>query len=68
MAKSGSSYPAGTTIAVRQLQIRLTPEQHRILDFLFDRSRALYNQALYATRRSFIQTGFTRRQGRLKPS
>ena len=65
MAKSGSSFPAGTTIAVRQLQIRLSPEQHRILDFLFDRSRALYNQALYATRRSFIQTGFIPKKGTL---
>ena len=65
MAKPGSSFPAGTTIAVRQLQIRLTPEHTRILDFLFDRSRALYNQALYATRQSFIQTGFIPKKGTL---
>ena len=52
MAKSGVSIPLGSTIAVRQLQIRLTPEQRRVLDFLFDRSRALYNQALYATRKT----------------
>ncbi|GGR23185.1 RNA-guided endonuclease InsQ/TnpB family protein [Deinococcus ruber] len=65
MAKSGVNLPPGTTIAVRQLQIRLTPEQHRMLDFLFDRSRALYNQALFVTRRSFIQTGFIPKTGTL---
>jgi len=65
MAKSSRKLPAGTTIAVRHLQVRLSPEQHRILDFLFDRSRALYNQALYATRKTFIQTGFIPKNGTL---
>ena len=65
MAKSGVSIPLGSTIAVRQLQIRLTPEQRRVLDFLFDRSRALYNQALYATRTTFIQTGIIPKKGTL---
>jgi len=51
MAKSGVKIPAGSTIAVRQLQIRLTPEQHHILEFLLQRSRALYNQALYITQK-----------------
>ena len=55
----------GSTIAVRQLQIRLSSEQTRILDFLFDRSRSLYNQALYATRQSFIQTGLIPKKGTL---
>lgn len=65
MAKSGVNLPPGTTIAVRQLQVNLNAEQTRILDFLFDRSRALYNQSLYATRRSFIQTGFIPKKGTL---
>jgi hypothetical protein len=65
MAKSGVNLPPGTTIAVRQLQVGLSAEQTRILDFLFDRSRALYNQALYATRRSFFKTGFIPKKGTL---
>ncbi len=65
MAKSGSSFPAGTTIAVRQLQIRLTPEQTRILDFLGGRSRALYHQALYISRKAFITGGSIPKKGTL---
>ena len=65
MAKSGLNLPPGTTIAVRQLQLDLNAEQLRILDFLFARSRALYNQAIYATRQDFIRSGFIPRKGTL---
>jgi putative transposase len=65
MAKSGVQIPAGSTIAVRQLQIRLTPDQLRILDFLFERSRALYNQAMYISRKAFIAGGFIPKKGTL---
>ena len=65
MAKSGVNLPPGTTIAVRQLQVKLGTEHTRILEFLLARSRSLYNQALFISRKSFISSGFIPKNGTL---
>jgi hypothetical protein len=63
MAKSGVKIPTVSTIAVRQLQVRLDTDQTQILDFLFERNRALYTWAMSISRQAYIARGFMPKNG-----
>jgi hypothetical protein len=65
MAKSGVKIPTVSTIAVRQLQVRLDTDQTQILDFLFEHSRALYTWAMFISRQAYIARGVMPKNGSL---